>query len=191
MNIQLLTNFFNTKQNNIELYNEAGLQYELTLYLTQVLPNYKIRLEYPITRVYQPNSGLVKKEMDIYLTSPTNEKFLIELKLPKAAGGIPKGMYEALRDVKFSEQLKDRGFQGCYSILITECTSFWAAPRANEAIYELFNGAEVEFKSVDCTFLPKFLHKSGPIHLNRLYRAKWNDFRDTDNKLWKYYILAV
>lgn len=191
MNMQLLANFFSAKQNDIELYNEAGLQYELALHLTKELQEYQIRLEYPISRVYQPNSGFVKKEMDIYLTSSSGEKFLIELKLPKQNCAAPQAMYEALKDVKFSEQLKEKGFKNCYSLLITERPSFWAALRANEAIYKLFNGTEVNFESIDSFFLPKFLHKKGSIHLNKTYQVKWNEFRDAHNHFWKYYILEM
>lgn len=67
--------------------------------------------------------------MDIYLVSPTNEKYLIELKLPKENCGTPKEMYHAIQDVKFAEELKLSGFKSCYCLLITERTSFWQALR--------------------------------------------------------------
>jgi hypothetical protein len=191
MNIELIADFFNQKQNKLELYSEAGLQYELALYLMHALPDYYIRLEYPITRVYRPNPGFIKKEMDIYLVSPSNEKYLIELKLPKENCGTPKEMYRAIQDVKFAEHLKSEGFKACYCVLITERISFWLAPQANEEIYYLFNGAEVEFKSIDHSHLPKFLHKNGSIDFNHSYKVSWEEFRDSHNCLWKYYILEV
>ena len=189
--IKIIKQFFETKQNDLELYSEAGLQHEFAHYLKHVLPDYIIRLEYPITRVYRPSLGFMKKEMDIYLVSPTNEKYLIELKLPKENCGTPKEMYHAIQDVKFAEELKLSGFKSCYCLLITERTSFWQAPQANEEIYYLFNGNVVEFKSIDTCHLPKFLHKNGAIHLKMNYSVNWEEFRDANNCMWKFYILEI
>ena len=189
--LDIIHDFFEKNNLNLELYNEAGLQYEFALYLKKALPDFIIRLEYPITRVYRPNPGFIKKEMDIYLISPSNEKYLIELKLPKENCGTPKEMYRAIQDVKFAEELKSHGFKSCFCILITERISFWAAPQANEEIYYFFNGKEVNFSSIDCSHLPKFLHKNGDINLNKTYSAKWLEFNDAHNHLWKYFILEI
>ena len=189
--LKIINRFFELNQNNLELYGEAGLQHALALYLKKELPDYIIRLEYPITRVYRPSRVFVKKEMDIYLISPTNEKYLIELKLPKENCGTPKEMYRAIQDVKFAEELKTHGFESCYCLLITERTAFWKAPQANEEIYYLFNGVNVEFKSIDESYLPKFLHKNGEISLTQNYSATWEEFTDANNCLWKYYVLEV
>ena len=189
--LDIIHDFFEKNNLNLELYNEAGLDHEFALYLKKALPDFIIRLEYPITRVYRPNPGFIKKEMDIYLISPSNEKYLIELKLPKENCGTPKEMYRAIQDVKFAEELKSHGFKSCFCILITERISFWAAPQANEEIYYFFNGKEVNFSSIDCSHLPKFLHKNGDINLNKTYSAKWLEFNDAHNHLWKYFILEI
>jgi len=189
--IKIISDFFLLKQLVLELYSEAGLQHELAHYLKNKLPDYIIRLEYPITRVYRPSPGFMKKEMDIYLVSPTNEKYLIELKLPKDNCGTPKEMYHAIQDVKFAEELKLSGFKSCYCLLITERTSFWQAPQAKEEIYYLFNGKSVEFNSIDTSYLPKFLHKNGPIQLKTNYSVIWQEFTDANSCLWKYYILEI
>ena len=68
---------------------------------------------------------------------------------------------------------------------------FQAAPQANEEIYYFFNGKEVKFSSIDCSHLPKFLHKNGDINLNNTYIAKWLEFNDAHNHLWKYFILEI
>lgn len=60
--IKIIKQFFETKHNDLELYSEAGLQHELAHYLKHVLPDYIIRLEYPITRVYRPSPGFMKKK---------------------------------------------------------------------------------------------------------------------------------
>jgi len=126
--LDVIHSFFLKNNLNLELYSEAGLQHEFAFFLKNALPDFIIRLEYPITRVYRPNPGFIKKEMDIYLISPSNEKYLIELKLPKENCGTPKEMYRAIQDVKFAEELKSHGFKSCFCILITERISFWAAP---------------------------------------------------------------
>ena len=187
----MIHSFFLKNNLNLELYSEAGLQHEFAFFLKNALPDFNIRLEYPITRVYRPNPGFIKKEMDIYLISPSNEKYLIELKLPKENCGTPKEMYRAIQDVKFAEELKSHGFKSCFCILITERISFWAAPQANEEIYYFFNGKKVKFSSIDCSHLPKFLHKNGDINLNNTYIAKWLEFNDAHNHLWKYFILEI
>lgn len=189
--LKIIKRFFESNQNILELYSEAGLQHELAMYLRKELPGYIIRLEYPITRVFRPSKGFVKKEMDIYLVSPTNQKFLIELKVPKENCGTPKEMYRAIEDVKFAEELKIHGFESCYCILITERTAFWQAPQANEEIYYCFNGKQVELKSIDNSDLPKFLHKYGEINLTNTYSATWEEFTDVYNFPWKYYMLEL
>lgn len=189
--LKIINRFFESNQNKLELYSEAGLQHELAMYLRKELPGYIIRLEYPITRVFRPSKGFVKKEMDIYLVSPTNQKFLIELKVPKENCGTPKEMYRAIQDLKFAEELKMHGFESCYCILITERTAFWQAPQANEEIYYYFNGKQVELKSIDNSHLPKFLHKYGEINLTKTYSATWEKFRDANNCMWKFYILEI
>lgn len=189
--LKIIKRFFESNQNKLELYSEAGLQHELAMYLRKELPGYIIRLEYPITRVFRPSNGFVKKEMDIYLVSPTNQKFLIELKVPKENCGTPKEMYRAIQDVKFAEELKMHGFESCYCILITERSAFWQAPQANEEIYYCFNGKQVELKSIDNSHLPEFLHKNGAIILKMNYSVNWEEFRDANNCMWKFYILEI
>ena len=81
MNKLLLDHFFeNNNANGYEIYNEAGLQHELALYLRNALPDHYVRLEYPITRVFRPLQPFRKKEMDIYITDHEGRKYLIELK---------------------------------------------------------------------------------------------------------------
>ena len=60
--IKIISDFFLLKQHVLELYSEAGLQHELAHYLKNKLPDYIIRLEYPITRVYRPSPGFMKKD---------------------------------------------------------------------------------------------------------------------------------
>jgi hypothetical protein len=190
--IDRINNFFNViQQTPIELYSEFGLQHELAIFLRSNYPDLTVRLEYPTPRIFNPLPQFVKKEIDIYVTTLTSQKFVIELKMPKDNGGIPKAMHNAIEDVKFLEQLRHNNIDGCYAILITECQAFWLARQSNAGIYQFFNGEQVNIQSVNEGHLPKFLHKMEPIDLNKVYKGKWNNYTDVHNKNWKYYVLEV
>lgn len=187
---KIIEEFFEKRNSNgFEIYNEAGLQHELALYLRNELPDYRIRLEYPATRVFRPVRSLQKKEMDIYITHTSGDKMLIELKVPIENCGTPKEMYHAIEDVKFSEELRASGFTACYCVLITERVSFWMAPQADSGIYFKFNGDAININSLDVAELPNFLNAKGGIQLNNTYHAPWQQFNDVHNTIWKYYII--
>jgi hypothetical protein len=187
---QLLEEFF-VKRNSkgFEIYNEAGIQHELAIYLRDELPDHRIMLEYPTSKVFCPVRLFQKKEMDIYITHPSGYRILIELKVPRENCGTPKEMYHAIEDVKFSEELKTSGFKSCYCVLLTERVSFWMAPRAKSGIYFKFNGDEVNINSLVADELPDFLIAKGGIKLNNTYYAPWQTFNDANNAIWRYYIL--
>lgn len=111
--------------------------------------------------------------------------------MPKENCGTPLEMYGAIKDAKFLEQLKQNNIDGCYSILITERQAFWNAHQANAGIYQLFNGLGVNISSIDIPQLPNFLHRKGPIELDNIYQADWNEYIDITNRNWKYYILDI
>jgi hypothetical protein len=187
---KLLEEFFVKRNSNgFEIYNEAGIQHELAIYLRDELPDHRIMLEYPTSKVFCPVRLFQKKEMDIYITHPSGCRILIELKVPRVNCGTPKEMYHAIEDVKFSEELKTNGFKSCYCVLLTERVSFWKAPRAKSGIYFKFNGVEVNINSLVADELPNFLIAKGGIKLNNTYYAPWQTFNDANNVIWKYYIL--
>ena len=103
----------------IELYSEFGLQHELAIFLRSNFEDLTVRLEYPTSRIFNPLPELVKKEIDLYVTNRQGEKFIIEIKMPKNDSGIPNQMYEAVRDIKFLEQMKHNHMNGCFAILMT------------------------------------------------------------------------
>lgn len=190
--IDRINNFFNViQQSPIELYSEFGLQHELSIFLRSNYPDLTVRLEYPTPRIFNPLPQFVKKEIDIYVTTLTGQKFVIELKMPKDDCGTPNEMYRAIQDVKFLEQLRQNNIDGCYAILFTERQAFWQAPQANAGIYQFFNGQQVNIQSVDIGHLPNFLHKKGPIGLNKVYQGNWNNYIDINNTNWKYYVLDI
>jgi hypothetical protein len=150
-----------------------------------------VRLEYPTKRIFDPLPQFIKKEIDIFITSQVGKRYVIELKMPKDNGGIPKAMYDAIEDVKFLEQLRQSNIDGCYSILATSCESFWNAQRVSTGIYSLFNGQQATIQSIDLEQLPAFLHNKGQIELANIYQSSWQDYTDDTNVNWKYYVLEI
>lgn len=175
----------------IELYSEFGLQHELAIFLRSNFEDLTVRLEYPTSRIFNPLPELVKKEIDLYVTNRQGEKFIIEIKMPKNDSGIPNQMYEAVRDIKFLEQMKNNHINGCFAILMTSHSSFWQAPQANAGIYQFFNGEQINIQSLWQTNMPNFLHKKGEVRLHRNYSATWNNYLDVHNINWKYYVLKL
>lgn len=175
----------------IELYSEFGLQHELAIFLRSNFEDLTVRLEYPTSRIFNPLPELVKKEIDLYVTNRQGEKFIIEIKMPKNDSGIPNQMYEAVRDIKFLEQMKHNHMNGCFAILMTSHSSFWQAPQANAGIYQFFNGEQINIQSLRQTNMPNFLHKKGEVRLHRNYSASWNNYLDVNNINWKYYVLEM
>ena len=190
--IDRINQFFNLIQEApIELYSEFGLQHELAIFLRNNYDDLTVRLEYPTPRILNPLPQLIKKEIDIYLTTQNGQRYVIELKMPKDNCGTPNEMYRAIEDVKFLEQLRQNHIDGCYAILITERQAFWDAPQASAGIYQFFNGQKVSIQSTDIQHLPNFLHRKGPIELDQHYKGDWHDYKDINNSIWKYYVLEI
>ena len=120
-----INRFFDTiQQTPIELYSEFGLQHELAIFLRSNFPDLIVRLEYPTPGIFNPLPDLLKKEIDIYITTQQGQRYVIELKMPKDDCGTPKEMYRAIEDVKFLEQLRQNHFDSCYAVLLTERQAF-------------------------------------------------------------------
>jgi hypothetical protein len=175
----------------VELYNEAGLQHELAIFLRNNNPELQVKLEYPTSRIFENQPNFTKKEIDIYVTTQADEKFVIELKMPKNGAGTPAEMYSAIKDVKFLEELKENGIDGCYAILFTDITAFWHAPQANVGIYNFFNGNEIVIETLHIEQMPNFLQPNGPLILNDIYHGTWIEYKNIDNTDWKYYLIDV
>jgi hypothetical protein len=173
----------------IELYNEAGLQHELAIFLRNNYPELQVKLEYPTSRIFENQLHFTKKEIDIFITTEENEKFVIELKMPKTGAGTPAEMYSAIKDVKFLEELRENGIDGCYAILFTDIQAFWHAPQAHVGIYNFFNGNEIVIGSLQIEQMPIFLHRNGALILNNIYHSNWIDYNDFFHGNWKYYII--
>lgn len=183
--------FIHIQQNPIELYSEFGLQHELAIFFRGNYPDLIVRLEYPTPRIFNPLPQFIKKEIDIYVTTQSGERYVFEIKMPKDDCGTPNEMYRAIQDVKFLEQLKQNNIDGCYAILVTERQAFWQAPQANAGIYQQFNGNAVNIQTLEIVHLPTFLHRKGPIQLSTNYQGTWNNYTDINNNNWRYYVLEI
>lgn len=99
---------FMSSQLDIDIYNEISLQLELGLFLRKRLygQGYKVMFEKNIYDIRDEQRGFfVKSEMDIFIEKGM-ERHAIELKYPKN-GMYPEEMYEFLKDIRFTEQLKE------------------------------------------------------------------------------------
>ena len=120
-----------------EIYNEASIQYELAIFLREVIPNYKIQLERNVSYFELNKKHFLKREIDIVLFNTTKtRKFAIEIKYPLSE--VPIQMYKFCEDIKFLEQLKESGFTDNFFLAITPLSNFWSDRGETGTIYEKF-----------------------------------------------------
>lgn len=138
LNLNVLVHDFfkSAKRQNIEIYNEFSLQHELGIYLREALPTYKVQFERNVSYFTSENKT-IKKEIDIAVFSEDKtEKYAIELKCP-LNGQYPEQMYSFVKDIKFMEELKDRGFNKTATVTLVSDRPFYEG-RNNEGIYKYF-----------------------------------------------------
>ena len=200
MVLKMVKKFFEEeiKKEKIKLYNEAGLQHELALYLREKLEA-DILLEYPVTKLPSKKKEVKfkKKEIDIFIKHE-NERVLIELKFPRANAGFPAQIYNAVKDVKFGvEAINNDKADRFITIFITDHKSVVKRKNTNH-IYELFNSVTdpaIKTILIDDTY-PKFMqdhnHEGGryePIEFKKELRIEWEDFNH-NRVAFKYYIIS-
>ncbi len=127
------------RREEVELYNEASLQYELAIHLRHSLdPAWKIQLERPVDYFgLHRASGFVKKEIDIVVFTE-QQAHAIELKLPMR-GQYPEQLYSFCKDILFLEQMVRAGFGTCYFLAVVADRLFWEG-RTTDGIYAPFRG---------------------------------------------------
>ncbi|MBW7941455.1 MAG: hypothetical protein H3C64_03425 [Candidatus Kuenenia stuttgartiensis] len=178
------------------MYNEAGMQHELALYLRQQIGDkYIIRLEYPIGSA-GISERLAKKEMDIYLQHrTTGKKYCIELKHTQGRS-VPNRMFQAFTDVLFLEQLKEHGFDKGFLLFFTNGSRFWQEGQKARTLYQYFRGDRVTFSALYKTddiqeFISKKTDNKILIPLKHTYAAKWQDFMHNTVNGWRYFIVEL
>ncbi len=134
---RLVESFFKfVRDKNIEIYNEFSLVHELGIYLRTMLPQYKVQFERNVSFFTRDNKT-IKKEIDVTIfTQDKHEKYAIEMKCPMN-GQYPEQMYSFAKDIKFMEELKDRGFNKTACVVLVSDRPFYEG-RINDGIYRYF-----------------------------------------------------
>jgi len=117
------------RKNDLEIYNEFALQFELSFYLRETLgKGFKINLERNISYLGLQND-LVKKEIDILVLddiASLNNVIVVELKaIIDQNTTRPINIFNWVKDLKFLEQLKSAGVGKCYSLFVTNNEKLW------------------------------------------------------------------
>jgi len=181
---EILGGFFQyVKDKNIELYNEFSLQHELGIYLRSILPDYKVQFERNIS-YFTNDRNTIKKEIDITIFSEDQrKKFAIELKYP-LNGQHPEQMYSFVKDVKFMEEVKDRGFTATACVVLVSDKLFFDGKRKN-GIYKYFRD---EYSIYGDIYKPTGAKKNKEfITLSRRHKFIWQSL-DEDSK---YYLIEI
>jgi hypothetical protein len=133
----LIEDFFMYAQaNKVEIYNEFSLQHELGIFLRERLQGYRVQFERNVS-YFTPDNKTIKKEIDITIfNEDKSEKYGIELKHPQN-GQHPEQMYSFVKDIKFMEELKERGFNKTATVTLVTDRPFYEG-RNNEGIYKYF-----------------------------------------------------
>ncbi len=159
----------------VEVYNEASVQYELAIYLRSVLgASAKVQLERNVDFFSLKKHSFLKKEMDIVVFSaiPPPPKHCIEVKFPRN-GQYPEQMFAACRDVRFLEQLVAASFGPSYFLMLADDHNFWEG-RTVSGIYSMFRGDE----PIRGEVTKPTGSKDEVLHFADEYPVTWNDLRD-------------
>lgn len=184
---KLIINFLNMQKNIMfeNIYNEFSLQHELGIFLREKLSNiYKVEFERNVNFFLgkENSKKLIKKEIDIVVyDKERNEKIAIELKHP-LNGQYPEQMFSFIKDIKFLEELMEKGFTKCISLVLVKDKLFYEGKK-EEGIYKYFR----ENQTI-CGLINKPTGKQKEIiDLNGEYKINWNSL----NEEYKYYILEL
>jgi hypothetical protein len=204
---QLLQQFISyvAQEPHIELYNEAGLQHELALFLRSKLEkHYKVQLERNIAHVAKMREGFKKKEMDIYIESGLNldERYCIELKV-SFGRAVGTRILQVHEDIYFLEQLKKQNFRECYLIFATPSKKYMETKPGRLKMYETFSAEGIKIDHLHNNHVsPSYRNNKGDYVYKydelfvKHYEAKWQHLksqvtRQLVNEEWKCAIVKV
>jgi len=172
------------EEKKIELYNEAGIQFELAIFLREKLSsNYKIELERNLNKFNPPkNANFKKKEIDIVIYNE-KKKLAIELKCP-TNGQYPEQMFSFAKDINFLEELNVIGFKKNLFITFAKDKLFWIDKGEKGKIYYQFRkqkklGGRIQKPTGKSTMF---------IHLKKSYSINWIEIKNTE---WRYFLVEV
>jgi len=181
---ELIEQFFFTVENSgIEIYNEFSLQHELGIFLRNKLPGYKIQFERNVS-FFAYDIDTIKKEIDISIfNDDKTEIYAIELKHP-LNGQHPEQMYSFVKDIKFLEELKERGFSRTAAVSLVSDKPFYEG-RNNPGIYKYFRDECAIYGQI---FKPTGLLKDRDfIFINGRYEFSWDQLFNTS----RYYVIEI
>lgn len=161
----------------IEIYNEFSLQFELGILFRKRLPNYKVQFERN-TKFFNI-FGTIKHEIDIVIYDD-NFKCAIELKCP-LNGQYPEQMFSFVKDIKFMEEMRENGFDETYCLTVVEGKQFYSGNMV-DGIYSFFRAGESIKGVIDKPTGKREEH----IIVNGSYTIEW---KECGNR--KYYLLEI
>jgi hypothetical protein len=172
--VEALTSLVRNGQ--VDLYNEASVQYELAILLRYELGgSYKVQLERNIDYFELDKAKFIKKEMDIVLfRKDLSEKSCIEIKFP-TNGQHPEQMFKACKDIAFLEELKGYGFSQSYFLMLADDHLFYNDKGGKEEIYRLFR----ENKVIHGDIQKPTGKRDELLRIQGSYYIKWNDVHGT------------
>lgn len=167
----------------IEIYNEASIQYELAIYLRQRLPNNKIQLERNVSYFGLEKNNFVKKEIDLVIFDDKKiSKTAIEIKFP-TNGQYPEQMFSFCKDLKFLEQLKGYGFSNNLFVCFADDSNFWMGNAESTSIYSFFR----KQKPITGLIRKPTGSKDDELNIKGSYTAYWESI----NNLIKYLVVEI
>ena len=177
--------FINEIRNeNIQIYNEASIQYELAIFLRNKLPDYFIQLERNVAFFGLDKKKFEKKEIDIVIFNKNKtEKTAVEIKYP-TNGQVPEQMFSFCKDIKFLEELKEHGFVNNVFFCFADDKDFWQG-NSPSPIYKFFRNKQIITGNIS----KPTGKERGEIkfHINGQYLANWQSV----NNLTKYLSIPI
>lgn len=186
----ILQFFEHISQNPSEIYSETGLHHEFANFISHNHPGYSVKINYPVSRVFNPTPKLIKRDIDMFIVDDKMNRHAIDLVIPKDDSGNPVEMYRAVQGVKFMEQLGENDIETCTAVLLTKRKLFWSDVTSG-GIYDLFSGDSVNLRSADNKILKASSLSKKTVDLNKAYKTNWNNLSDIKGDLWKYYIINI
>lgn len=179
-----INEFFNTHIQTVDIYNEISLQHEMGIFLRNSISGYKIQFERNLS-FFNIREKLEKKEIDICIFNSNNsEKYAIELKYP-TNGQFPEQMYSFIKDIRFMEQLKEKGFTNTFCVVLVSQRPFYNGAKQN-GIYKYFRKEHSIYGDI---YKPTgSLKNIDYISVNGKYDFVWSDIA---TKKEKFYIIKI
>jgi len=190
-----LEDFINAvqKTSDLELYNEAGLQHELAVFLRNNLPRkeYRILIEPNITYIdpHLDKEQFRKKELDLFIEKKNDRKrYCIELKFP-VNRAFPRRMFQVFEDINFLEELVyEAGFERCYFLMATNLSGFWDGEKSD--IYKYFRSKPNKLKQITEDEILPFIRNEDryePVEIRGKSSFKWRNLKDG----YRYFLVTV